>query len=70
MTSTQIKRAKSRARRGDKPANDLGYCDCGTVWNMVMLGKQCPDCGDDPAHVEIGEVTLGPIDHGADTEPR
>ena len=62
--------AKRRASAGIKPAADLGYCDCGTVWNMVELGKTCPDCGDDPAHIEYGEITLGPIAHGANTEAR
>ncbi len=43
------------------PHADLGYCQCGTVWNidaMEQCGFQkgkCPDCGEDPIEIEKAE---------------
>jgi len=40
------------------PASDLGYCLCGTVWNldaieaMGFLYGTCPDCGEDAVAIE------------------
>jgi hypothetical protein len=50
-----IEQARERAVRCDRPANTLGYCGCCTVWNMVELGEDCPDCGEPPMHVERGQ---------------
>jgi hypothetical protein len=46
--------AKARAKRGEKPAQSLGYCRCFTVWNIVALGPDCPDCEEAPLHIEHG----------------
>lgn len=40
------------------PAADLGYCKCGTVWNMDAMQQarrprsECPDCGAAPLWTE------------------
>ena len=40
------------------PASDLGYCLCGTVWNIEAMAKQnfvrgtCPDCGEKATAIE------------------
>lgn len=40
------------------PAGDLGYCLCGTVWNIDAMAEQrlprgtCPDCGEEAAAIE------------------
>lgn len=51
--------AKERAARGERPASDLGYCDCGNVWNIEYFNREtsyvndtCPDCGAAPVYVE------------------
>jgi len=42
------------------PASDLGYCLCGTVWNIEEMAKlrfthgACPDCGEMATAVERG----------------
>ncbi len=44
-----------------RPYADLGYCTCGTVWNVEAVTNQnykrgmCPDCGEDAAVIEKGE---------------
>lgn len=50
-----VEEAIERAKVGKKPAADLGYCKCGTVWNMPALGAKCPDCRKKPIHIEEGE---------------
>ena len=42
------------------PAADLGYCDCGTCWNIdAMLAEGfapgCPDCGEPARVIERAE---------------
>jgi len=56
-----IAAARARAETGiDKPACDLAYCDCGTVWNMPAMASigydpdYCPDCGEPPVFIEKG----------------
>lgn len=49
-----------KARRGDQslPVADIGYCLCGTVWNIEALADLnypcgcCPDCGEEAAAIE------------------
>jgi len=50
-----VSEAKRRARQGRKPAADLGYCKCGTAWNMPALGAKCPDCRKKPIYIEEGK---------------
>lgn len=44
-----------------QPHADLGYCTCGTVWNIEALADQnykrgmCPECGKDAAVIEKGK---------------
>lgn len=44
------------------PASDLGYCLCGTVWNIAAIASMnfprgtCPDCGKDATAIESATV--------------
>lgn len=55
------------------PASDLGYCTCGTVWNIEAFAERnykrgmCPDCGEDAAAVE--RASPSPIEERSDTDP-
>jgi hypothetical protein len=61
-----IEDAITRARIGQRPASDLGYCLCGTIWNIAALAAsgyprgKCPDCGADPVHIEKAHPTSTP----------
>lgn len=53
----EIARKKSSPDYGP-PAADLGYCTCGTVWNIEAMAAEkfvrgtCPDCGEDAVEIE------------------
>ena len=44
-----------------QPHADLGYCTCGTVWNIEAMAEQnykrgmCPDCGENAVVIEKGK---------------
>jgi hypothetical protein len=43
------------------PHADLGYCACGTVWNIEAMAAQnfvkgtCPDCGEQAIEKELAK---------------
>ena len=48
-----------KAEPGYQPPHaDLGYCTCGTVWNIEAMAAEnfakgtCPDCGEPAAEIE------------------
>lgn len=54
--------ARKMAPDYTRPVSDLGYCVCGTVWNIEAMAAQkfvrgtCPDCGE----IAIGIEKAGP----------
>lgn len=51
-------RQRKAASDYQPPAADLGYCTCGTVWNIEAMAAEgftkgkCPDCGAPAVEIE------------------
>jgi hypothetical protein len=58
-THAIIREARERAATGEKkPARDLAYCLCGTVWVTEAPGLNpdyCPDCEAEPVFIEYSD---------------
>jgi hypothetical protein len=58
MDAIEDMRARKAAPDYTPPAADLGYCTCGTVWNIEAMAQQkfvrgtCPDCGEHAVEIE------------------
>ena len=67
--------ARKREPNYRAPESDLGYCHCGTVWNLDAIAAMgfesnaCPDCGSPPLEIErrVVDVVAHETSHASDT---